>query len=235
MPRRYHVQKLCMQCGLNSVADGRTKYCGPECAWEVQLERQRNNDLDGLCKVCELPHNKARVAQFCADCLTERILVRRRKKYAQERKICECCKEKPKEFNNTRYCVECSEFMHGPGRVRRPFTTEQLMEKRLTCQIRRILRVYVKEERVSMSEYFDHLGYTPVEFLNHLARDWPDGFPEDIENYHIDHIIPKNHYKEQGMLESMEDIVKCFALENLRLIPAFDNLSKGKKVIECGV
>jgi len=226
---------LCMECGLNSVACGRTKYCGPECAWEVQLKRQRSNDLYGLCKECGQPHNKPKQAQFCADCLITRRIIRRRKKYALDRKICECCKEKPKGFGKTRYCDECSVFMHGPGRVRRTFTTLQLMEKRLACQIRRILRLYVKEERVRMSEYFDRLGYTPVEFLNHLAEDWPDGFPEDIENYHIDHIIPINHYKLEGELENMEDIVKCFALENLRLIPAFDNLSKGKKVIECGV
>ena len=79
------------------------------------------------------------------------------------------------------------------------------------------------------------LPYTPVQLVNHLGRDWPNGFPKDIENYDIDHIIPLNHYKQEGELESVENIVKAFALENLRLITQHENRTKRAKVIECGV
>lgn len=253
--------KLCVECEIRPLGKRRFKYCDECSLVVGQRKReqwQRNKNAgkiktrSKLCAECGMPHNKTRSARFCADCAKARAIEQRkmglktwrtnnkanmeaynkgRKVVRQERKwrspdgMCEHCEALPKGFYKKKYCDACSIVMDGY------LTANGALVKRVRSRIRKILRAFVKKGRIPEGEIFDHLGYTPVELVNHLAEDWPDGFPEDIENYHIDHIIPINHYKEQGKLESMEDIMECFALENLRLIPAKENLSKGFKVI----
>ena len=118
--------------------------------------------------------------------------------------------------------------------LRSALSQGEILVRRMRTAVRAVVRKYLAEGEPKTYGCFKLLPYTPVEFIEHLAVDWPDGFPKDMENYHIDHIIPINHYKESGELETMENIVEAFALENLRLIPAFENLSKGAKVIPCG-
>lgn len=58
-------------------------------------------------------------------------------------------------------------------------------------------------------------------------------FPADISKYHIDHIRPLcnfNFINKDGT-QNLEEIKKAFAPENHQWLLAFDNLSKGSKII----
>lgn len=75
------------------------------------------------------------------------------------------------------------------------------------------------------------LGYSRDELLAHLARTIPDGWAwaDYISGaLHLDHIIPISAFK----IESERDLRACWALSNLRLIPAAENLRKGAKLLE---
>ena len=144
--------------------------------------------------------------------------------------LCKVCKRKPVAYRRRSYCShECSYVMILERNI--PKTTSDRLVDRLRKQVRRVLIACVKGTPYGALRL---LPYTAVELINRLAEDWPDGFPEDIENYDIDHIIPINHYKQQGILENVEGVVECFALENLRLITQHENRTKRDKVIECG-
>lgn len=76
------------------------------------------------------------------------------------------------------------------------------------------------------------VGYGLDELIRHLKTTLPDGFVwNDYINggkLHIDHIIPISAHN----FRTADDIdfKRCWALSNLRLIPAKDNLSKGDKI-----
>ena len=166
------------------------------------------NQEKGICRDCgvnKIGHGRR---AYCEPCATDPEMVKERERLYGRRNYHKYKQEKFKALSE------------GDKLVRR-----------LRTALRAVVRKHVGEEEIKRSGCFRLLPYTPVEFIQHLSKDWPNGFPKDMENYHIDHVIPVNHYKEKGELETMEGIMKCFALENLRLIPAFDNLSKGKKVI----
>jgi hypothetical protein len=72
------------------------------------------------------------------------------------------------------------------------------------------------------------LGYTPGELRDHLARTLPRRASwSDFEErrLHIDHIVPTIEFD----LSTDEGVRACFALSNLRLLWAKDNLAKGAK------
>ena len=201
-----------------------------------RLARKANCAVCGE-KICEL-----RLRKYCSGCNPKN----------KEKGICkECGINKIGHGRNT-YCEPCAtdpeikkerERMYGRKNYHKykeekylttALTPGEILVRRMRTAVRAVMRKYLAEGEPKTYGCFKLLPYTPVEFIEHLAVDWPDGFPKDMENYHIDHIIPINHYKESGELETMENIVEAFALENLRLIPAFENLSKGAKVISCG-
>ena len=50
--------------------------------------------------------------------------------------------------------------------------------------------------------------------------------PEDLENWHIDHICPTSKYD----FENPEDVRRCFHPDNLQWLLAKDNLTKSNKL-----
>lgn len=186
------------------------------------------------CVVCEriVPkrmRGSGRQKKYCSiRCKRQRDADRRRIKAAKLKPLCKVCNERPIAYRRRSYCSHecCRRFWN------KPKTASDRLVDRIRKQIRRNLVKHVKGNTPYGAMRL--LPYTPIELVDHLARDWPDGFPQDIENYDIDHIIPINHYKQQGRLESVENIVECFALENLRLITQHENRSKRDRVIECG-
>ena len=190
------------------------------------------------CKVCEItiskrPKGSGSQKKCCSmRCKRQRDADQRRVKAKKLKPLCVVCKKKPVAYRRRKYCShECAYVM--VLEANRPKNASEKLVDRMRKQVRRNLVTHVKGDTPYGAMRI--LPYTPVELVNHLARDWPNGFPEDIENYDIDHIIPLNHYKQEGKLESVENIVKAFALENLRLITQHENRTKRAKVIECGV
>ncbi len=79
------------------------------------------------------------------------------------------------------------------------------------------------------------VGYTVVDLKKYLTRSIPRGYSwEDYRtgklNLHIDHIIPiaKHNFKKPEDL----DFQRCWALKNLRLLPAKENMSKSSKLTQ---
>jgi len=77
----------------------------------------------------------------------------------------------------------------------------------------------------------DLVGYTLSDLIKRLKKTMPKGY--DWNDFmqgglHIDHIIPKsvfNYTKPEHI-----DFKRCWALNNLRLLPAKENLIKGSKL-----
>ena len=190
------------------------------------------------CKVCEITiprrlKGSGRQKKYCSiRCKRRRDVDQKRMKAKKLKPLCLVCKKKAVAYRRRKNCShECSYVMILERNI--PKTIPEILVNRIRKQVRRNLVTHVKGD--TSYGAMKLLPYTPVELVNHLARDWPDGFPQDIENYDIDHIIPLNHYKQEGKLESVENIVKAFALENLRLITQHENRSKRTKVMGCGV
>lgn len=78
---------------------------------------------------------------------------------------------------------------------------------------------------------FDVLPYTVSELKKHLENTMPDGYSwwdYITGKLHIDHIIPVSKHNFEKIKD--EDFEKCWALSNLQLLPAFDNISKSNKL-----
>ena len=79
--------------------------------------------------------------------------------------------------------------------------------------------------------FFRHMPYTQEEFVRHLLSTLPAGYTEadacDGNKLHIDHIRPVSSFNLTGNVD--DEFKACWALENLRLLPARDNMVKGAK------
>jgi hypothetical protein len=79
----------------------------------------------------------------------------------------------------------------------------------------------------------DLIGYTVKDLIKHLKKTMPKGYSwaDYIKGkLHIDHIIPKsafNYTKPEHI-----DFKRCWALENLQLLPAEENMKKKNKIIK---
>lgn len=76
---------------------------------------------------------------------------------------------------------------------------------------------------------FDLLGYTADDLRSHLAAQFRDGM--NWSNYglygdkwHVDHIRPLSSFK------LPDQLIECFALENLQPLWAAENLAKGARL-----
>ena len=74
-----------------------------------------------------------------------------------------------------------------------------------------------------------HLPYSSDEIISHLEKQFLSGMT--WSNYgtywHIDHIVPVSSFEADS--PESEDFKSCWALSNLRPLPAFDNQSKHSK------
>jgi hypothetical protein len=88
---------------------------------------------------------------------------------------------------------------------------------------------------IKINKNYNHwenlVGYTVNDLIRHLKKTMPKN--HTWENYlngelHIDHIIPISAFN----FDSIEnpDFKKCWALENLQLLPAKENISKNNKL-----
>jgi len=75
------------------------------------------------------------------------------------------------------------------------------------------------------------IGYTLTDLLKHLNKTIPKGYTrQDCLNgrLHIDHIIPISAFN--FSTPKHIDFKRCWALKNLRLLPAEENLRKNAKL-----
>lgn len=73
------------------------------------------------------------------------------------------------------------------------------------------------------------LGYTPRQLATHLRRTVPKGYTWEqflTGELHIDHITPRSAFD----LSDVQSVRACWCLSNLRLLPATENIRKGRAV-----
>ena len=93
------------------------------------------------------------------------------------------------------------------------------LTNRLRNQVRSALRIYSKTGKIMKSRDYGIDYKAIIEYLK--------PFPEDRENYHIDHIIPLCTFN----LNDAEEISKAFAPGNHQWLTIEENLAKGKKYV----
>ena len=101
----------------------------------------------------------------------------------------------------------------------------------MSCAINFALKL--RKSRKDRRHWEDLVGYTAKDLVERLKKTLPKGvtWEEFIENradYHIDHIIPQSVFN----YETSEDIdfKRCWALSNLQILPALENIHKMTKI-----
>lgn len=104
-----------------------------------------------------------------------------------------------------------------------------IISKRMSAGIRDALKNGGKNN----NHWEKLVGYTFKQLKRRLSKTMPIGYTwDDFLNrkLHIDHIIPKNEFKYNNYQDL--EFKKCWALYNLRLLPAKENILKGYKLIK---
>jgi hypothetical protein len=104
-------------------------------------------------------------------------------------------------------------------------------ESKIAMTLRARVRRSVKNGRLIYRNMENILGYSIQELINHLESTFQEGMSWDNYNYHgwhVDHIRPVSSFKLTNEDESLniEEIRKCWALENLRALWGKENMIK---------
>jgi len=100
----------------------------------------------------------------------------------------------------------------------------------LNGRISSVIRASLKNNR-NGSHWEDLVGYNLDDLIKKLKRTIPKGYcwQDFLEGrLHLEHIIPKNAFNFTKLEHA--DFKRCWALSNLRLLPARENMIKGKKL-----
>jgi hypothetical protein len=102
---------------------------------------------------------------------------------------------------------------------------------KLISNFRTAIYQVLKESNVEKNgHYFEILGYTPEELINHLEKQFKDGMTWDnYGDFHIDHIIPISSFNIQEIGD--EEFMKCWSLSNLQPMWGEENIRKSNKVL----
>ena len=102
----------------------------------------------------------------------------------------------------------------------------------ISCKMKTAIRKSLKYNK-NGRHWEDLVDYNLNELIKHLKSTMPKGYiwNDYIEGkLHIDHIVPVSAFD----FTKPEDInfKRCWALGNLRLLPAMDNYKKGNRILE---
>ncbi len=93
----------------------------------------------------------------------------------------------------------------------------------IKCRIRRrfnhAMEDYTKTGKIMLSKEY---GIDMEEIIKHLSP-----FPKNLENYHVDHIIPLKMFN----LNNPEQVRRAWAPENLQWLTVQENLEKGDRLV----
>lgn len=124
-------------------------------------------------------------------------------------------------------------------RIRYKYDTEFNLKERLRNQLKKQKKKYPNLDyairqaasKNQNTKYLDILGYSKEELKNHLEKQ----FTKDMTwkafrngDIHIDHIKPQSLFN----LKDINDIKKCWSLNNLQPLWAKDNIAKSNKYKE---
>jgi hypothetical protein len=99
---------------------------------------------------------------------------------------------------------------------------------KLIANFRTAIYTVLKEQNIQKNgHYFDILGYSQQDLIDHLSKQLNNGMTwENYGDWHVDHKIPIDAFT----FETTEDpdFRKCWSLENLQPMWGTENIKKGK-------
>lgn len=114
---------------------------------------------------------------------------------------------------------EIRDKINEKDRIRRRIDKQYAIIDRLRRSLNHALTKYTKTGKIMSSKKY---GIDWKEVINRLKS-----FPENIEDYEIDHITPLHSFN----LEDYNEIKKAFAPSNLQWLTIKENRTKGGKII----
>jgi len=202
------IEVYCSHCGKSkfvkpSFAVYNNYFCNNDCKakWQIVNLRGKNNPVWSSEK------------RACIICGEE---VFRKKSQLKKNKDTLCGK---RECLQKWVSLNCTGENNGKWKGTSP--EHKLVCRRMTNNIRKALGK--SKDGYSWEAL---LGYTRKQLFEHLEKTMPDGYTwDDLDELHIDHIIPSSAFNFDSYLDI--DFKRCWALENLRLLPAVENMQKG--------
>ena len=103
---------------------------------------------------------------------------------------------------------------------------------KLISNFRTAIYQVLKESNVEKNgHYFDILGYTPEELINHLEKQFTEGMTWDnYGEFHVDHKLPISSFNIKEIGD--EEFMKCWSLDNLQPMWGEENIRKSNKILE---
>lgn len=131
--------------------------------------------------------------------------------------------EKIKQLSRERY-VKNKEKINEKGKIYWKEKYQNNPVFRLEMNLRRNFRQRINKNG---NKFVDFLSIPISEYLDYLSRDplWEEYRAKKLD-IHIDHIIPCSLYN----FNDLQEIKKCWNPKNLRLLIAYENVSKGNKL-----
>jgi hypothetical protein len=102
---------------------------------------------------------------------------------------------------------------------------------KLISNFRTAIYTVLKENNITkFGHYFDILGYTPEELINHLEKQFTEGMTWDnYGEFHVDHKLPISSFNIKEIGD--EEFMKCWSLDNLQPMWGEENIRKSNKVL----
>jgi hypothetical protein len=103
---------------------------------------------------------------------------------------------------------------------------------RLISNFKSAMSTVLKESNVNKyGHYFDILGYTPEELINHLEKQFTEGMTWDnYGEFHVDHKLPISSFNIKEIGD--DEFMKCWSLDNLQPMWGEENIRKSNKILE---
>lgn len=199
----------CVYCGrefkVTTKRNSNNKFCSKECAC-----MSRKTKIIRKCKICgsifevKLCYVKRGGGKYCSVvCLYKSRVLERSSRWKGGRKVCEIIR------------------MMSPG---------YKLNRNISCLVRNGL----KRGGKNGNHWEDLVGYSLDDLKCRLNETIPNGYSWvdflESDKLHIDHIIPISAF--DFSLPEHIDFRRCWALENLRLLPASENRKKHNKLIK---
>jgi hypothetical protein len=101
---------------------------------------------------------------------------------------------------------------------------------KLIGNFRTAIYTVLKENNVTKNDhYFNILGYSQEDLINHLGNLLIDGMTWDnYGEWHVDHVLPITHFKFSSTDD--EAFKECWSLNNLQPLWGYENISKSNKL-----
>lgn len=208
------IKNNCLICGKECKTKY-TKYCSIEC-YKSKPRKIKNIDIK-LCNFCNKKETETRASKYCSDCSSfvwenerrvHNIGARRRAlRYYNIHK------------NDLHMREYKKKYMREYQRKKSKESNDYRIQFRLRNYVNSSLKRYSSKGKI-MSCY--KYGIDLKSIIEHLKP-----FPENLSEYHIDHIIPLSSFNLNNPLQ----VKMAFSPDNLQWLKSSDNISKSNKII----